>query len=116
MKVACDIRGTLRGHYRENVLLLLNFLRAAGAEIVVWTNGMTLDARKEIESLPFPALPSTKYSAREAQEMDLTIFDVMIDDDPTSTYLAGKELILACDIPNTAELIVAKYGYLLEPK
>lgn len=97
MRIAFDVKGTIDGPKQKFVLGLLKFLQDLGHECVVWSSvyGYAVDAVKK-HDLDCAAQSKTgRYDCSDASQY----FDLAIDDDTGSSYLAAKRFIWVHNIP-----------------
>jgi len=100
MKVACDVKGTINGPKKKQVLKMLDIFAKAGYEITVWSNLYSY-ATEAVQDNNLRAQTSSKYSKTDWQcEGDESkFFNFAIEDDRQQTYLAAKKFIWVDEIP-----------------
>lgn len=104
MKLACDVKGTLEGPKKKQVLKLLDLFSKAGYEITVWSN---------LYSYAVDAVSDNNLRAEamgKKMKMDLdydesAYFNFAIEDDRRQEYLAAKQFIWVDEIPDDIEQI-----------
>lgn len=98
MRIAVDVKGTLEGHKRAQIVRMMLALQDLGHEIVVWSNayGYAVDAVKKLAETPLEGLePQDKRAKWETEER----FDIAIEDDRGQEWLAAKNFIWVDEIP-----------------
>ena len=98
MKVAVDVKGTLEGPKREQILRLMMFFQDQGYEVVVWSNFYSFadDAVKDLaETSLKDIIAECKKAKWETEEQ----YDIAIEDDRSQTWLAVKNFIWVDEIP-----------------
>jgi hypothetical protein len=98
MRIAFDVKGTIEGPKQKFVLGLMEYLKEAGHEIIVWSNSLSyaMDAVRDHE-LSCPAV-----SKRALYDIDNDVdqcVDLAIDDDSSQSWLAAKRFIWVHDLP-----------------
>lgn len=96
MKVAFDVKGTLDGG-GNRVMRLLEILKQRGHEITIWSSVYSY-AAKWSEILELPA--TEKYSLFQAKRDEKPVFDVAVEDDYTTDYLATRSYAWVDQIPD----------------
>ena len=113
VKLACDVKGTLEGSKKKQVLKLLELFAKAGYEITVWSNsyGYAVDAVKDNN------LKANFESKRMKMDLDYDetrYYNFAIEDDHQQDYLAAKQFIWVDDIPDDIEQVELFFRELLE--
>jgi hypothetical protein len=102
MKVAFDVKGTLKGLDETKVWKLFHILEARGCEIVIWSNMITFahDVVREKQLNNDFIGKKDKYDLEEDEW-----FDVAVEDDRSQDYLAAKRFVFVGDIPEDDDAI-----------
>jgi len=113
MKIASDVKGTIEGSKKKQVLKILDLFSRAGYQITVWSNlySYAIDAVKDNN------LKAEVMSKRMKMDFDYDetqYFDFAIEDDYRQDYLAAKKFIWVNDIPDDMEQIESFVKKLLE--
>jgi hypothetical protein len=113
MKIACDVKGTLEGSKKKQVLRILELFAKAGYEITVWSNmySYAVDAVRDNN------LKADANSKRMKMDLDYEedkYFNFAIEDDRQQEYLAAKHFIWVDEIPNDLAAIDLFVKELLE--
>lgn len=113
MKIAFDVKGTLDGWNEVLVLKLLRAMKAAGHEVVVWSNSAGF-ARDAVEKYNLNVPYQWKQEKRDldcAVNPEEHYFDLAVEDDTRQTYLAAKEFLWVHDInESNIDELIKKYG------
>lgn len=114
MKIASDVKGTIEGSKKKQVLKMLDLFSRAGHQITVWSNlySYAVDAVKD-NNLKADAM--SKRSKSDVDYEEEKYFDIAIEDDGRQTYLAAKRFVWVNDIPDDIDQIEAFVKKLLEP-
>lgn len=98
MRIAVDVKGTLTGHKRDQIVRMMMFLKDKGWEVVVWSNsyGYAVDAVKGLLETPLEGIEPEDKKAKFETE---TRFDIAIEDDRSQEYLAAHNFIWVDEIP-----------------
>lgn len=100
MRVAFDVKGTLDGYHQAKIRKLFDVFKFRGHTVVVWSSVLSM-AAKWANALDVECC--TKYSKVEAQEQELPFFDVAVEDDYSSSYLATRFYAWVQDVPEADE-------------
>ena len=98
MKIACDVKGTLEGPKKQQVLRILELFKKAGYDIYIWSNlySYAVEARSKNNLDAEVRDKSTKGD----QDFDESkYFDYAIEDDRSQDWLATKQFIFVDEIP-----------------
>lgn len=100
MKVACDVKGTLEGSKKKQVLKLLELFAKAGYEITVWSNlySYAVDAVRDNNLRADSDQKKGKFDYPYSDDESLH-FNFAIEDDRSQTWLAAKQMIWVDQIP-----------------
>lgn len=106
MKIACDVKGTLEGSKKKQVLKILDLFSKAGYSITVWSNlySYAIDAVKD-NNLRAEADSKRSKGDYNFEYDESKYFDFAIEDDRRQEYLAAKKFIWVDDIPDDIEQI-----------
>lgn len=98
MKIACDVKGTLEGPKKKQVLKMLDLFHRAGYEVTVWSNlfSYAVDAVKENN---LRAEVMTKKSKSDMENDGMALFNFAIEDDKQQWYLGATKIIYVDEIP-----------------
>lgn len=100
MKVAVDVKGTLEGPRRKQIVEIIKFLLNRGDQVVVWSNGLGRQGAEGLEKEYGIKLSyEDKFSKRDASEWGVDLFDLAIEDDKSQDYLAAKKFLWVHNIP-----------------
>ncbi len=97
MKIACDVKGTLEGPMKKQVLRILELFAKTGYEIIVWSNsyGYAVDAVRDNNLKATAESKSDKWNREEEN-----FYAFAIEDDvQQGQWLAAKKFIYVKDIP-----------------
>lgn len=107
MKIAVDVKGTLEGYKKPQILRMIELFQKAGHTVVVWSNlySYAVDAVRDnnlqnIESTSKSGKGDYGFEGDESK-----FYDLAIEDDHSQTWLAAKRFIFVDEIPNTVEQI-----------
>jgi hypothetical protein len=115
MKIACDVKGTIEGPKKKQVLKLLDLFSRAGYSVTVWSNlySYAVDAVKNNNLRA--EFDSKKSKGDYPIEYDESkYFNFAIEDDRQQDYLAAKTFIWVDDIPDDIEQVELFFKELLE--
>ena len=115
MKIACDVKGTLEGPKKKQILKMLDLFAKAGYEIVVWSNlySYAIDAVKD-NNLRAEAIPKKSKGDYPHEYDESTYYNIAIEDDRKQEYLAAKQFIWVDEIPEDIEQIELYVKEILE--
>lgn len=100
MKVAVDVKGTLEGPRRKQIVEIIKFLLRRGNQVTIWSNGLGRQGAEGLEKEYGIKLSyEDKFSKRDASELGVDFFDLAIEDDISQTYLAAKKFLFVHNIP-----------------
>jgi hypothetical protein len=104
MRIACDVKGTLEGPKKAQVVEILKILQGNGAKITVWSNLYSYASRalSENKDIHFEGAES-KCSKSDLYFNENLYFDIAIEDDRMQSYLASKRFIWVDEIPDKVE-------------
>lgn len=113
MKIACDVKGTLEGPKKKQVLRILDLFSKAGYEVTVWSNlySYAVDAVKDNN---LKAQFMDKKSKGDYEYDETKYFNFAIEDDRSQSYLAAKTFIWVDTIPEDIAAIDMFFRELLE--
>jgi hydroxymethylpyrimidine pyrophosphatase-like HAD family hydrolase len=101
MIIACDVKGTLEGPMKQQILAMLAYLHSLGHDVRVWSNsyGYAIDAVQD-NNLPYKAESKTDKWTREEENF----YDLAFEDDvQQGQWLAAKKFIFVKDIPENVD-------------
>lgn len=100
MKIACDVKGTLEGPKKKQVLKMLDLFSRAGYEITIWSNffSYAVDAIKD-NNLRATASSKAGKGDWEFENDESKFYNFAIEDDHQQTYLAARKIIWVDEIP-----------------
>ncbi|HBI00989.1 MAG TPA: hypothetical protein DDY18_05130 [Flavobacterium sp.] len=103
-RIACDVKGTLEGPKKKQVIKILDLFSKAGYAVTVWSNlySYAVDAVKD-NNLKAEAM--SKRMKMDLGYDETQYFDFAIEDDSRQEYLAAKKFIWVHDIPDDMEQI-----------
>lgn len=108
MRIAFDVKGTIEGPKKRQIIYILTELRKRGHEVVVWSNAYMF-AKDAVNDNHLECEATDKLTLWDAKERDKSLYDLAIDDDSSQTWLAAKRFIWVHDVPTDsvglAELI-----------
>lgn len=113
MKIACDVKGTLEGPKKKQVLKMLDLFHRAGYEITIWSNLYSY-ATDAVRDNNLRAHAMSKYSKSDYDNNESQFFNFAIEDDRNQTYLAAKKIIWVDEIPEDLEQVELFVKELLE--
>lgn len=98
MKIACDVKGTLEGYKKQQVLRLLELFSKAGYDIYIWSNlySYAVDARRNNN---LDAEVRDKMTKGDLNFDESKYFNYAIEDDRSQNYLPAKNFIWVDEIP-----------------
>jgi hypothetical protein len=98
MKIACDVKGTLEGPKKKQVLKILDLFARAGYEVTIWSNsfGYAVDAVRDNN---LRAQTMTKKSKSDMENDDQPLFNFAIEDDKQQWYLGATRIVYVDEIP-----------------
>lgn len=111
MRIAVDVKGTLEGHKRAQILRMMLFLQDEGHEIVVWSNayGYAVDAVKNLAETALEGIePQDKRTKSDMDHEESRYFDIAIEDDRSQEWLAAKHFIWVDEIPTDTPISFIK--------
>lgn len=99
MKLAVDVKGTLEGSKKQQVLKIIDILSKVGYEVTVWSNlySYAVDAVRDNN---LKASVSSKMTKGDLDFDESKFFNVAIEDDRSQSYLPAKKFIWVDEIPN----------------
>jgi hypothetical protein len=111
MKIAFDVKGTIEGHMKEQVLYMLKLFQEAGHEIIVWSNSYSfaVDAVEDNELNARAESKGDKWNTSEENFYDLAVEDDVQQGD----WLAAKKFVFVKDIPESLEEVKALVNKIL---
>lgn len=98
MRIAVDVKGTLEGSMRAQIVRMMMFLQDQGHEVVVWSNSYSfaVEAVMKLAETPLEQIDAiSKQATWDTEER----FDIAIEDDRSQTWLAAKNFIWVDEIP-----------------
>ena len=104
MRIAFDVKGTIEGYKKKQVLRMFELFQKAGHEVVVWSNsyGYAVDAVKDNN------LTNTTATSK-GDKWDTSpenFYDLAIEDDHSQgQWLAANKFIFVEDIPEEMTLV-----------
>lgn len=115
MKLACDVKGTLEGSKKKQVLKLLDLFSKAGYEITIWSNlySYAIDAVKD-NNLKADSMGKKSKGDYPYEYDESTYFNFAIEDDRQQEYLAAKKFIWVDEIPEDLVQVELFFKELLE--
>jgi hypothetical protein len=98
MRIAFDVKATIEGPKKEQVLKLFRDLQAKGHTCHVWSNsyGYAVDAIRDNKLTNTEAL--SKFSMYDVENYGQTMYDVAIEDDRKQTYLGAKAFVFVDEL------------------
>ena len=106
MKIACDVKGTLEGYKKKQVLRLLDLFSRAGYEVTIWSN-LSIYAFDAVKNNNLKAeVDSKRMKSDYPYDNDETkFFNYAIEDDRSQTWLAAKNFIWVDEIPEDMKAV-----------
>lgn len=104
MKLAVDVKGTLEGHKKQQVLKIIDILSKLGYEVTVWSNlySYAVDAVRDNK---LNAQVSSKMTPGDLDFDESRYFNIAIEDDRQQSYLPAKKFIWVDEIPNDIDKV-----------
>lgn len=104
MRFAFDVKGTIEGPKKKQVLELFRILQALGHTCDVWSNsyGFAVDC---VKSNKLNAAPTSKQMKMDLDHDETKFYDVAIEDDTQQTWLAARRFVWVKDLPESMEAI-----------
>lgn len=102
MKIAVDVKGTIEGPKQKQILALIHALKDKGHDIIVWSSVFSYAANAiNDHKLDFanPESKTDKWSTTPEY-----YYDVAIDDDRDSQYLAANKLVLVDELCDDVDI------------
>jgi hypothetical protein len=115
MRIAFDVKGTIEGSKKKQVLRMFELFQKAGHEVIVWSNsyGYAVDAVEDNELTNTRAESKRdKWNTSEENYYDLAIED----DKQQGQWLAAKKFLFVDDIPDDMVLVDILVKEMLEGK
>ena len=107
-KIAVDVKGTLEGPRRAQIIQMIRMLLAQGHDVQIWSFGLGAQGAYRLKAATGIDLEwDDKFSKHDAQEQGRDLFDVAIEDDRSQIYLAAKKFIWVDLIPTEPEKLQA---------
>lgn len=103
IRVAFDVKGTLEGAYQDKVRDLFKAFEKLGCKLTVWSN-MPAYAHDIIQELGLKADWMGKKMLSDMIDSIEGPFDIAIEDDPSQTWLAAKDIVLVRDLPIPSQI------------
>jgi len=103
MRIAFDVKGTIEGSKKKQVLRMFELFQKAGHKVFVWSNsyGYAVDAVRDNNlANTSPMDKMMKMDAEEEQMMDIAV-----EDDHSQTWLAAKKFVFVDEIPDDMVLV-----------
>ena len=100
MKLAVDVKGTLEGPKKQQILKIIGLFMNAGYEITIWSNlySYAVDAMMK-NNLKADVDQKRSKSDYPFDNDESKFFDFAIEDDRQQKWLATKKFIFVDDIP-----------------
>lgn len=114
MKIAVDVKGTLEGPKRKQIVHIIKEALNKGYEVTIWSNGLGRQGAEGLEREYGIKLPyEDKFSKRDAETWERGLFDLAIEDDTSQSYLAAKKFLWVHEIPESDEDALKAFESLL---
>ena len=97
VKIACDVKGTLEGDKKKQVLKILDLFHRAGYEIIIWSN-MSSYAHDAVRDNNLRAEPMGKKMMLDYDDPSEAM-NYCIEDDRSQTWLGAHKFIWVDEIP-----------------
>jgi len=104
MKIAFDVKGTIEGPRKIQVLAMLRHLKELGHEVIVWSNlySYATDAVRNYDL----NVEATSKKMMLDYDSESEAMDLAIEDDRSQTWLGAKKFLFVDEIPdNSTEAI-----------
>ena len=105
MKIAFDVKGTIEGSKKQQVLRMFKLFQDAGHDVIVWSNsyGYAVDAIEN--NLLKNTNPHDKKMKMDVDYEEDRYVDIAIEDDRSQTWLAAKKFVFVDEIPTDMMLV-----------
>jgi len=101
MRIAVDVKGTLEGRRKQDILAMIQVFRDAGHEVVIWSNSFSF-AVNTVANNKLDLEPMSKRTKWDCEDNPELYMDIAIDDDSSQTYLAARRFVWVHEIPEDA--------------
>lgn len=98
MRIAFDVKGTIEGPKKQQVLHMFKAFQEAGHEVVVWSNSIFY-AQSAVENNDLKVEYMDKRMKGDYDFDESLFFDIAIEDDRSQTWLAAKKFLFVDEIP-----------------
>ena len=104
MRIAIDVKGTLEGPRKQDLIKLIKAMQAKGHTVLVWSNlySYAVDAVRDNALNCTPQSKTTKWDVSDESQF----VDLAIDDDSSQTWLAAKRFIWVHQLPDDIQTLI----------
>lgn len=104
MRIAIDVKGTLEGPRKQDLIRLINAMQAKGHTVLIWSNlySYAVDAVRDNKLDCVAQSKTTKWDVSDESQF----VDLAIDDDSSQTWLAAKRFIWVHQLPDDIETLI----------
>lgn len=104
MRIAIDVKGTLEGPRKQDLIKLIKAMQAKGHTVLIWSNsyGFAVDAVRDNGLNCDAQSKTTKWDVSDESQF----VDLSIDDDSSQTWLAAKRFIWVHELPSDIETLI----------
>jgi siroheme synthase (precorrin-2 oxidase/ferrochelatase) len=104
MKIAFDVKGTIEGYKKKQVLRMFELFQKAGHEVIVWSNSYSF----AVDAIEDNELTNTRAESKgdKWNTSEENYYDLAIEDDrQQGQWLAAKKFVFVDDIPDEMVLV-----------